>query len=140
MKNICLAANISIEEIVFVNANTVLHECIILNNEQLAHELVRFKFNIEVYGELGTPLATAIHYDILWAVEFLLKNGADLSTRHIDWPYLTLYEYCIQFGKIAIKSMIEKHLLSLIRKNKYRIIRRLMNSGWSIPWNTRGIN
>ncbi|CAF1034029.1 unnamed protein product [Adineta ricciae] len=140
LKNLCLAADTSIEEIVFANANTVLHECIILNNQQLAHELVRFKFNIEVYGELGTPLVTAMHYDILWAVEFLLKNGADLSTRHIDWPYLTLYEYCIQFGKISIKLMIVKHLLSLIRKNRYRIIRRLMNSGWNIPWNTRNIN
>jgi hypothetical protein len=103
-----------------------------LNNKKLTSELIRHKFNIHANGELGTPLVTAIHYNILWAVEMLLNNGADLTKRHIDWPFLTLNEYCIQFAKIDIKLMIDKHITSLIREHNYTIIRRLVNDGWKI--------
>ena len=116
----------------FDNNDTVLHRSIILNNKQLTTELIRHRFNINVDGELGTPLVTAIHYNILWAIEILLNNGADLTKRHIDWPFLTLYEYCIQFAKIDIKSMIDKHIISLIHKRKYTTIRKLVDDGWNI--------
>jgi ankyrin repeat protein len=109
-----------IENIYFDNNDTILHEAIKLNNKQLTSELIRHKFNINVDGELGTPLITAIHYNILWAVQMLLNNGADLTKRHIDWPFLTLYQYCIQFAKIEIKSIIDKHIASLIRKRNYK--------------------
>jgi hypothetical protein len=98
----------------------------------LTTELIRHRFNINADGELGTPLVAAIHYNILWAVEILLKNGADLTKRHIDWPFLTLYEYCIQFAKIHIKLMIDKHILSLMHKCKYTTIRKLIDNGWNI--------
>ncbi len=98
----------------------------------MTSELIRHRFNINVDGELGTPLVTAIHYNILWAVEMLLKNGADLTKRHIDWPFLTLYEYCIQFAKINIKVMIDKHITSLIHKHNYTTIQKLVNDGWNI--------
>jgi hypothetical protein len=109
-----------IENIYFDNNDTILHEAIKLNNKQLTSELIRQKFNLEADGELGTPLVTAIHYNILWAVEMLLKNGADLTKHHIDWPFLTFYQYCIQFAKIDIKLIIDKHITSLNRKRKYK--------------------
>ncbi|CAF0820642.1 unnamed protein product [Adineta steineri] len=130
--SLCLAADTTIEKIHFDNNDTVLHECIKLNNKQLARELIKFKFNIDVDGELGTPLVTAIHYNRLWAVEILLENGADLTKRHIDWPYLTLYEYCIQFAKIDIKIIINNYITSLIYKRKYTIIQKLIKDGWNI--------
>ncbi|CAF1102982.1 unnamed protein product [Adineta steineri] len=130
--SLCLAADTTIETIHFDNKNTVLHECIKLNNEQLTRELIRYKLNIDIDGELGTPLVTAIHYNIFWAVEILLKNGADLTKRHIDWPYLTLYEYCIQFTKIDIKIIINNYITSLIHKHKYTIIQQLIKDGWNI--------
>jgi hypothetical protein len=98
----------------------------------LTSELIRYKFNINTEGGLGTPLVTAVHYNILWAVEMLLNNGADLTKRHIDWPYLTLYEYCIQFDRINIKLIIDKHIKLLIQKCNYKIIRKLVNDGWNI--------
>ncbi len=103
-----------------------------MNNKRLTSELIRHKFNINVDGELGTPLVTAIHYNILWAVEMLLKNGADLTKHHIDWPFLTLYEYCIQFAKIDIKLIIDKHITLLIHKHNYTTIRKLVSDGWNI--------
>jgi ankyrin repeat protein len=121
-----------IENIYFDNNDTILHECIKLNNRQLTSELIRQGFNINVNGELGTPLVTAIHYNILWAVEMLLNNGADLTKRHIDWPFLTLYQYCIQFAKIDIKLIIDKHITSLIRKRNCKTIEKLINDGWNI--------
>ncbi|UJR24923.1 hypothetical protein I4U23_006287 [Adineta vaga] len=132
LKNLCLAVDTSIEQICFDNNNTILHESIISNNRQLTRELIRFQFNINIHGEFGTPLVTAIHYDILWAVELLLKNGADLAERHIDWPFWTLYEYCIEFRKIEIKLIISKHIRMLIQKHKYTIIQNLMKNGWNI--------
>ncbi|CAF3697437.1 unnamed protein product [Adineta steineri] len=65
--SLCLAADTAIEKIHFDNNDTILHECIKLNNKQLARELIKYKFNIDVDGELGTPLVTAVHYNILWA-------------------------------------------------------------------------
>jgi hypothetical protein len=132
LKNVCLAADTSIENIYFDNNDTVLHESIKLNNKQLTSELIRYKFDINIDGELGTPLVTAIHYNILWAVDILLSNDADLTRRHIDWPFMTLYEYCIQFAKIDIKLMIDKYITSLIRKRKYTIIRKMVDNGWTI--------
>lgn len=122
----------SIENTYFDNNNTVLHESIKLNNKQLTSELIQHRFNINVDGELGTPLVTAIHYNIIWAVEMLVKNGADLTQHHIDWPFLTLYEYCIQFAKIDIKVIINKHIISLIRKHDCKNIQKLINDGWNI--------
>jgi len=121
-----------IENIYFDNNDTILHECIKLNNRQLTSELIRQGFNINVNGELGTPLVTAIHYNILWAVEMLLNNGADLTKRHIDWPFLTLYQYCIQFAKIDVKLAIDKHITSLIRTRNCKTIEKLINDGWNI--------
>jgi hypothetical protein len=62
----------------------------------------------------------------------LLNHNADLTKRHIDWSYWTLYEYCIQFDKIDIKSIIDKHIKSLIQKRKFTIIRKLINDGWNL--------
>lgn len=73
-----------------------------------------------------------MHFDILWAVQLLLDHGADLTKRHIDWPYLTLYEYCIEFSKIDIKVMIDKYIQSLIRKSNHAMISKLIKNGWKI--------
>ena len=116
----------------FDNNDTVLHESIKLNNKPLTVELIQRKFNINIDGELGTPLVTAVHYNILWAIELLLNNGADLTKRHIDWPFLTLYEYCIEFARIDTKLIIDKYITSLIRKHDYTTIRKLVNNGWTI--------
>lgn len=124
--------NIPMENIYFDNEDTVLHRCIRWNNRQLTSELIRHRFYIDIDGELGTPLVTAIHYDVLWAVELLLNNGADLTKRHIDWPWLTLYQYCIQFNKIDMKLIINRHILKLFRQKKNIVLQKLINNGWNI--------
>ena len=93
---------------------------------------MQHKYDIETMGELGSPLVTACHYNVLWAVALLLSHGADLTKRHIDWPLLTLYHYCIQFSRIEIKAMIDKHIRSLIQQRKSSAIRRLLKDGWTL--------
>lgn len=129
--------NIPIENIIFDNNDTILHRCIQLNNRQLTEQLIQHRFQIEIDGELGTPLVTAMHYDVLWAVELLLNNGADLTKRHIDWPWLTLYQYCIQFNKINMKLIIDRYLLRLFRQKKNSVLKNLINNGWEISLKTK---
>ena len=137
LNSLCTAMNISIKNLYFDNDDSILHRCIQWNNRQLTSELIRYGFNIDIDGEIGSPLVTAIHYDILWAVEFLLNHGADLTKRHIDWPLLTLYQYCIQFKKIDTKLIIDRYIALLIRQNNDVVLRKLINDGWNISLKRR---
>lgn len=134
MERLCAEIGIPIENIRFETHDNVLHQAIKMNNEPLTRELIQHRYDVNAIGELGSPLVTAIHFDIYWAIELLLKHGADLTQRHIDWPYWTLYQYCIQFEKIKSKSIIQKHLKTLIYQEKYEIIDTLCRSGWKIYW------
>ena len=112
----------------------VLHRAIQMNDKNLTIELFKRKVEVNAIGELGTPLITALHFDVDWAVELLLQHGADLTARHVDWPHWTIYQYCIQFGKIKAKVLIEKHLISLIQQKNESIIEQLNRAGWQIEW------
>lgn len=118
VKRLCSAANISMEKICFVNGDRIIHQAIKMNNRSLIISLLKNHFNIEIDGEFGTPIVTAIHFNRISIVKILLFYGADLSKRHIDWPYWTLDEYCIQFSKIQIKLLIDQHRQ---RKEKEKI-------------------
>lgn len=124
----------SLDKFRFANGNDFLHQTIRFDNEKLTNELLKRKFDVNSIGEFGTPLITALHFDVLWAVELLLKNGADLTSRHVDWPHWTIYQYCIQFDKIRAKIFIEQHLKYLIQQGKFSLIDRLNRSGWKIEW------
>ena len=110
------------ENVYFDNHDSLLHQTIKMNNEALTIELLKHNYDVNASGEVGTPLITAIHFDIYWAIELLLKHGADLTVRHIDWPYWTIYQYCVQFAKIESKLLIEKHYVNVMKLSRHSSI------------------
>lgn len=74
---------------------------------------------------------TAIHFGMPNDfIQLLLDKGASLSSRHTEWPHLTLREYCIQFSKVKAKLIIDEHVCKLIANGEYEKLKTLSEQGY----------
>ncbi|RNA15716.1 hypothetical protein BpHYR1_021758 [Brachionus plicatilis] len=99
-------------------------------NETTKYLIFR-KADINLAGEFGDGLVTAVHFENSNdMITLLLEKGASLASRHKLWPNLNLREYCIQTNKIQAKLAIDNFVFKLIANGEYDKLKCLTDKGY----------
>ncbi|UJR23078.1 hypothetical protein I4U23_026101 [Adineta vaga] len=87
--------------------------------------------NPNVKGQYGNALVTALHYesqnDLL---ALLLDKNADLTTRHPDYPKLSLREYCVLTNRVKAKTELDAYIKRLVISGNYQRLKWLVDHGY----------